>query len=57
MGMNASIAADVARKKVETAERAETVLKRLKNTRPGETICLMYWEIDILLKHIKNLKG
>lgn len=57
MGMNASIAADVAKKKAETAERVEPVMKRLKNTRPGETICLMYWEIDILLKYIRNLKG
>ena len=40
-----------------TEERLKQVLKRLKKTRSGETICLMAWEVQMLLEHIENLKG
>ena len=56
MDMQNRIAADVARKKAEQEKAIEPVMKRLKKTQPGETICLMYWEVEALLKYI-NRKG
>lgn len=32
--------------------RFDTVLKRLKKTQNGETICLAWWEVDLILKAI-----
>lgn len=32
--------------------RLDTVLKRLKKTQNGETICLAWWEVDLILKAI-----
>ena len=40
-----------------TEERLKQVLKRLRKTRSGETICLMAWDVEMLLEHIENLKG
>lgn len=36
-------------------EQLKTILKRLRNTRPNETICLMSWEVSLLLKYIDVL--
>lgn len=30
--------------------RLDTVVKRLKKTQHGETICLAWWEVDLILK-------
>lgn len=38
-------------------ERVKHIIRRLYMTKPGETICLAYWEIDLLLKYIEELKG
>ena len=39
-------------------EQVKTILKRMRKTRHGETICLMSWEVMLLLKYIdeKGLK-
>lgn len=36
--------------------RRRDVMRRLTNTRRGETICLMYWEVAVLLDYIRELK-
>ena len=38
-------------------ERVKHIIRRLYMTKTGETICLVYWEIDLLLKYIEELKG
>ena len=38
-------------------ERLEHIMRRMYMTKSGETICLAYWEIDLLLKYIEELKG
>ena len=38
------------------SQRAQ-VLKRLRQTRRDETICLWGWEIQVLLEYINELKG
>lgn len=38
-------------------EQRERILKRLKMTRRNETICLLDWEIEILVDWINELKG
>lgn len=37
-------------------ERRRQVLKRLTKTAHGETVCLMYWEVAVLLDYIDDLK-
>ena len=37
-------------------ERRKRVLKKLTQTRRGETVCLMYWEVALLLDYIYELK-
>jgi len=37
-------------------EQVKTILKRLRMTRPGETICLMSWEVKTLLKYISEIE-
>ena len=41
----------------EKAKRRRDVLKRLRQTRRGETICLAWWEIELLLEQIDERKG
>lgn len=36
----------------EKAKRRKDVLKRLRMTRRGETICLAWWEVDLLIEII-----
>jgi hypothetical protein len=37
-------------------QRREDVLRRLRRTRRGETICLAEWEIKLVLEYIDELK-
>ena len=41
----------------EREARRKQVLKKLRNTRPGETVCLAGWEVELLLEYISNLKA
>ena len=41
----------------EKAKRRKDVLKRMRMTRRGETICLAWWEVDMVLDYINELKG
>lgn len=36
-------------------ERLKTVLNKLRRTRRGETVCLMSWEVELLLAFIDEL--
>lgn len=36
--------------------KRERIRRELMRTRPGETICLQDWQIDILLEWIKELE-
>lgn len=38
------------------AERRKRVLKKLAQTRRDETVCLMYWEVAIVLDYIYELR-
>jgi hypothetical protein len=38
-------------------EKLKHILKRLYMTKPGETICLAYWEINLLLLRLEELEG
>jgi hypothetical protein len=40
----------------QRAQRLEDVLRRLRRTRRGETICLAEWEIKLVLEYIDELK-
>ena len=42
------------RKKLEI--RRERIRRALMNTKPGETICLQDWEIEMVLVWIKELE-
>ena len=33
------------------------IIKRLKDTKPNETVCLWGWEVEVLLNMIEELKG
>lgn len=37
-------------------ERVTPILNKLRRTRRGETVCLMSWEVELLLKYIEDLK-
>ena len=42
----------------ETKEwRENRIIKRLKDTKPHETVCLWGWEAEALLKLIEELKA
>ena len=41
----------------EREERRKMVLKKLRKTRPGETVCLAGWEVELLMEYINALKG
>ena len=38
-------------------ERQRAVIRRLRKTRQGETVCLARWEIELLLDYIYTMKG
>jgi hypothetical protein len=38
-------------------ERRKGVFRKLRRTQPGETVCLAYWEVEVVLDYIKKLKG
>lgn len=40
----------------EREERRKQVLKKLRKTRPGETVCLAGWEVELLMEYINALK-
>lgn len=37
--------------------KRERIRRALIHTKPGETICLQSWEVEILLKWLKELEG
>ena len=37
-------------------ERLKTVLRRMRKAQHGETICLAWWEVDLIFRHIDELK-
>lgn len=37
-------------------ERLQAVLNKLFRTRRGETVCLMEWEVELLLSYIRDLQ-
>ena len=39
----------------EEAQRLH-IIKRMKATKAGETLCLWGWEIEVLLKYIEELE-
>lgn len=41
---------------MDTADRRKQVLRKLTRTRNDETVCLMYWEVAILLDYIDELR-
>jgi hypothetical protein len=40
----------------EEEQRRETVLRKLRRTGRGETVCLAEWEIKLVLEYIDELK-
>lgn len=36
--------------------RREAVLRRLRRTERGETVCLAEWEVKLLINYIEELK-
>ena len=36
--------------------RRKQVLKKLYQTQRGETVCLMYWEVETLLDYIEEIR-
>lgn len=41
----------------EREERRKQVLKKLRKTGRGETVCLAGWEVELLLEYIAELKA
>lgn len=37
-------------------DRLKTILRKMSETKPTETICLMGWETELILKYIKELE-
>lgn len=40
----------------EEEQRRETVLRKLRRTGRGETVCLADWEVKLLLGYIDDMK-
>lgn len=40
----------------EEEQRRESVLRKLRRTRHGETVCLADWEVKLLLGYIDDMK-
>lgn len=41
----------------EREARRKAVVKKLRKTGKGETVCFQWWEVELLIEYINQLKG